>query len=211
MNRKTASQLCLTLISALFAVVSIAGSLADKSVAGVVLWFVVFSLSCGFWIKNRRFLPPRSFATASTLVLLLLALAVTGGLVSLKDGDRVLWSKDPLVSVVKARESTLENISFLRDVITLTAVDQNAVYSSPAPQVVSRLEEIAKVEAVSDISVGSAQESTARAARYLLDAIKERESLQEVWNDRRETVWRSLLDKASSEVLRSESLLEQSN
>jgi hypothetical protein len=211
MTKKTASQLCLTLLTALFSVVSIAGSLADKSAQGTTLWFLVFALSCGFWIKNRRFLPPRSFATASTRVLLLLTLAVTGGLVSLKDGNRVLWSKDPLVSVVKARESTLENLSFLRDVVTLAATEKGVAFSNPGPQTMSRLDDIVRTPPVSDLSVGSAQESASRAAGYLLDAIKERETLQEVWNERREIVWRSLLDDAASEILRSESLLEQSN
>lgn len=187
-----------------------AGSIADRSVPAIASWSLVFAASCWFWIKNRRSLPPRSFATASTVIAIFVSLAVLGGLVSSKSDGRVLWSKDPLVSVVKARENTSDDLSFLRKVVTLAAAERGDVFAPPTPQIISRLDEIVSTSVVSDITVGTAQESAARAARYLLDAIKERETLQEVWNDRRESVWRTLLDDASSEILKSESLLEQS-
>jgi hypothetical protein len=210
MDRRKTLLLLSSLAAALFSTVLLSGAIADRSSRAAAVYALVLACSLSVWVKNRHALPRRSFATALTSVAVLLSLAVLGGLTSSKQGDRVLWSKDPKVSVIKARDNTSANLVFLREIVIKVSIERDEVFTPLSQSDISKLQKIADTKPVVDLAVGAAQENTANSARLLLDADKERTVLQDAWDPRRESVWRTFTDEASSLILRAESLIEQS-
>lgn len=211
MTKKTSLQLCAALLVSLFASVSLAGAVSMRSVEKIVVWVLVLVVSYGLWVKNRHALPRKSFATASLILAAFLSFAVMGGVSSKKQDGRVLWQKDPKVKIVQASEQLVSDIAVLREVTVIVSAERQDVFVPLSQKIVSRLQSIASREFVENLNVGSAQQYAADAARSLLEAGSERAVLEEAWDPKRESSWRSLIDAAASDILRAESLLEQSN
>lgn len=210
MERKKTLLLLSSLAASLFATVLLSSAIADRSLVASTIYAFVLLCSLYVWVKNRRTLPKRSFATALTSVAILLSFAILGGITSSKKGDRVLWNKDPAVSIITAKDKTAEDLIFLREVVLKVAIERDDIFTPLSQSNSFRLQKIADIKPVEDLTVGAAQENTASAARLLLDADKERTVLQDAWDPRRESVWRTLTDDASSLILLAESLVEQS-
>ena len=191
MKREKTLLLLSSLAASLFATVLLSSAIADRSLVASTIYAFVLLCSLYVWVKNRRTLPKRSFATALTSV-------------------AILWSKDPAVSIITAKDKTTEDLVFLREVVLKVAIERDDIFTPLSQSNSFRLQKIADTKPVEDLTVGAAQENTASAARLLLDADKERTVLQDAWDPRRESVWRTLTDDASSLILLAESLVEQS-
>lgn len=207
------------LVHALLIVVGLIGAVLASGAVGArsVSWGVVALVFCLFFYvmfwRERRFVHHRSFLLAVALVSCMLVVGVIGGMQSSLSGDSVLVrgsDKDDDQRLINKTTSHLSEVAKWVDDLDGDVVNEPL---GPVKLNLMREEALASASSFGDFSknlrIAQAQRLTLDALARIAEAAQERSALEEVFDDRRMSLYSSLVNDAAQKVLSARSLLSQ--
>lgn len=206
-------------IHALLIVAGLVGAVLASGAVGArsVSWGLVALVFCLFFYvmfwRERRFVQHRSFLLAVALVSCMLVVGVIGGMQSSLSGDSVLVrgsDKDDDQRLINKTTSHLSDVAKWVDDLDGDVVNEPL---GPVRLNLMREEALASASSFGDFSknlrIAQAQRLTLDALTRIAEAAQERAALEEVFDDRRMSLYSSLINDAAQKVLSARSLLSQ--
>jgi hypothetical protein len=203
----------LLIVTGLIGAVLASGAIGARSVSwGVVSLVFCLFFYVMFW-RERQFVQHRSFLLAVALVSCMLVVGIIGGVQSNLRGDSVLVrgsDKDNEQKIIDKTATQLSEIAKWVDVLD-GDVDNEPV--GPSQLNLMREKALASADGFGEFSknlrIAQAQRLTLDALLKIADAAQERAALEEVFDERRMSLYSGLVNDAAQMVLSARSLLSQ--
>ena len=207
------------LIHALLIVVGLVGAVLASGAVGSrsVSWGVVSAALCLFFYvmfwRERRFVQHRSFLLAVALVSCMLVVGIVGGVQSnLREGSVLVRGSDK-DDEQKLIDKTAAHLSEVTKWVDELDGDVASEPIGPSQLNLMREKALASADSFGEFSknlrIAQAQRLTLDALLKIAEAAQEREALEEVFDDRRMSLYSGLVNDAAQMVLSARSLLSQ--
>ena len=207
------------LIHALLIVVGLVGAVLASGAVGSrsVSWGVVSAALCLFFYvmfwRERRFVQHRSFLLAVALVSCMLVVGIVGGVQSnLREGSVLVRGSDK-DDEQKLIDRTAAHLSEVTKWVDELDGDVASEPIGPSQLKLMREKALASADSFGEFSknlrIAQAQRLTLDALLKIAEAAQEREALEEVFDDRRMSLYSGLVNDAAQMVLSARSLLSQ--
>ena len=207
------------LIHALLIVVGLVGAVLASGAVGSrsVSWGVVSAALCLFFYvmfwRERRFVQHRSFLLAVALVSCMLVVGIVGGVQSnLREGSVLVRGSDK-DDEQKLIDKTTAHLSEVTKWVDELDGDVASETIGPSQLKLMREKALASADSFGEFSknlrIAQAQRLTLDALLKIAEAAQEREALEEVFDDRRMSLYSGLVNDAAQMVLSARSLLSQ--
>lgn len=201
------------IVAGLIGAVLASGAVGARSLSwGVVSLVLCLFFYVMFW-RERQFVQHRSFLLAVALVSCTLVVGIVGGVQSNLRGGSVLMRGSDKDNEQKIIDNTVAHLSEVTKWVDELDSDVADEPLGPSHLSLMREKALALAEGSGDFSknlrIAQAQRLTLDALLKIAEAAQERSALEEVFDDRRMSLYSGLVNDAAQRVLSARSLLGQ--